>query len=188
MNTQSYAEKTGRRVARLRAAFDKETDRGLILLSGTSLEEEMKELLTAHFEFERSARGLGDSDKKEYQVATKEAFSKSGPLIDFSGRNNVAFLLGLIQDEYDDLQLFARIRNKFIHHTEVETLNNPVTFDLMKRFIGLKPKDRSRTIDRQSVLNKVVSVAGLLFARTLLLKASDLSEGTKRALMKLEKP
>lgn len=200
MDMLSYAEETGRRVARLRAALNKETDRGLILLSGTSLEEEMQELLTAHFEFERGVGGLGEGNEKEYEVATKEAFRKGGPLIEFSARNNLAFSLGLIQDEYADLELFARIRNKFIHKTEVESLSDPKVIALLKRFIGLKQNNRSKTIDRQAVLNKVISVAGLIIARTLLLKAPDLSEGakaaqgfgllegTKRALMKLEKP
>lgn len=91
--------------------LNKESDRGAVLISGTILDERLKNILSSFLLNHKTSEEL------------LEGFN--APLGTFSARISACFALGLIQkNEFDELNLIQKIRNEFAHtwdNTDFET-------------------------------------------------------------------
>lgn len=87
-------------------AFQTETPRSAVIIGAAFLDAQLRELIANFLVDDKKvvADFLGDDDKADR------------PLSAFSARTKAAYCLGLIsKDEYDDLNLIRRIRNRFAH-------------------------------------------------------------------------
>lgn len=103
---QPHLEKLGPYLEVLNA----ESARGKVLVSTGFLEEQLKEILVAHF--------------LECPEAGELVEGGSAPLATLSARISACYVLGLItKNEHDDLQIIRKIRNDFAHdlHTTFDT-------------------------------------------------------------------
>lgn len=85
--------------------FNKETDRGAVLVCASVLDETLKELLMTFFPDTPSSKSLLSGG--------------NAPIGTFSSRIDLCHALGLIQDdEHKELTLIRKIRNEFAHKWE----------------------------------------------------------------------
>jgi len=93
-----------------RTTLTKESDRGCVLMAASYIDVKLEEYLK---------NSLVDNKK-----ARDSVFDNTGPLGTFSGKINMAFLLGIIpKNIFDDLHILRKIRNDFAHNP------SPLTFD-----------------------------------------------------------
>lgn len=86
--------------------LNKESDRGVVLIVTSFIDELMRRTLLAFF------------IESKASVALVEGFN--APLGTFSTRISAAFALGLITDrEFRDCEILRKVRNKFAHHIHV---------------------------------------------------------------------
>lgn len=89
-----------------RCALTEESDRGCALMAAAYLDAELEKTLR---------QNLVDNKKVQNLV-----FSNNGPLASFSGKIDLAYLLGLIpSDARHDLHHLRKIRNHFAHNPQV---------------------------------------------------------------------
>src|SRR5689334_21502615 len=83
-------------------AFNKETDRGAVLIAASRIDEILESLLAAYLRETETAKDL------------LQGFS--APLSTFAARASAAHALGLIEDhEFEEITLVRKIRNEFSH-------------------------------------------------------------------------
>lgn len=93
-----------------REMFSKESDRGCALMSAAFIDDKLGQLIE---------KNLIDNKR-----ARESLFDNSGALGTFSGKINVAYLMGLIpKNVHDNIQLIRKIRNDFAHNASA------ITFD-----------------------------------------------------------
>jgi DNA-binding MltR family transcriptional regulator len=86
--------------------FNKESDRGIVLLSATLLEENLELMLRKHFAGKAT-------------TVINPLFEGFGPLATFSGKIKIAYAFGLLtDDEFHDLEIIREIQNHFAHRYE----------------------------------------------------------------------
>jgi DNA-binding MltR family transcriptional regulator len=101
-----YSAPTLEQVKRMGEAVKGESDRGLVLINATILDELLKQYLLAHL--------------VEHKDIEKLFNGVSAPLGTFSARILFSFAVGLLpEDEYRELNLIRNIRNEFAHSVEV---------------------------------------------------------------------
>jgi DNA-binding MltR family transcriptional regulator len=101
-----YTTPSLEQVKRMGEAVKGESDRGLVLINATIIDELLRKYLLAHLvkhkDMEKLFNGIG------------------APLGSFSSRILFSFAVGLLaEDEYRELNLIRKIRNKFAHSVEV---------------------------------------------------------------------
>jgi len=93
-----------------RKMFSKESDRGSALMSAAFIDDKLGQLIEHNMVDNKKAR--------------ESIFDNSGALGTFSGKINIAYLMGLIPKNInDDIQLIRKIRNDFAHNA------SSITFD-----------------------------------------------------------
>ena len=93
-----------------RKMFSQESDRGSALMSAAFIDDKLGQLIESNMVDNKKAREI--------------IFDNSGALGTFSGKINIAYLMGLIPKKInDDIQLIRKIRNDFAHNASY------VTFD-----------------------------------------------------------
>jgi len=91
-----------RELAKFSSEYNKESDRGAVLIAASRFDEVLKELLASFLRESSSAAQLLDGF--------------SAPLGTFSARASACHALGLIEDyEFEEITLIRRIRNEFGH-------------------------------------------------------------------------
>ena len=91
-----------RELAKFSAEYNKESDRGAVLIAASRFDEVLKVLLFAFLRESNSSTQLLDGF--------------SAPLGTFSARASACHALGLIEDyEFEEITLIRRIRNEFGH-------------------------------------------------------------------------
>lgn len=97
----------------------KESDRGIVLVSAAYFDELLILLLTAYFELERPSKQIHPTNQSKTKV-TKSLLGGMGPISNFSSRISLAYVLGLINDwYYIDLEIIRKIRNRFAHKIKI---------------------------------------------------------------------
>jgi DNA-binding MltR family transcriptional regulator len=112
--------------------FHDESDRAAAILGATYLETLLGKLLRTKF----------------VQSPSTEMFSGHGLLASFSSRVDIAYALGLFdEDVYRDLNLIRRIRNDFAHNIDYATFAEPAIrqrcaeFSFVKLLSSQEPND-----------------------------------------------
>ncbi|ADI13391.1 MltR family transcriptional regulator [Truepera radiovictrix] len=175
-----YAAQAKKRVDAFRASLEEESDRGLVLVGGAFLEEELKELLRVYFALQRRLLNPASQSAQELENTVKSLFSfqGGGPLSTFAGKSNLAYALGLLEKyEFRSLGSFSKLRNKFAHNIESNTLQSPQVVDLVKNFLD------SKKVERDAVADRVAKLAYQLIARTVILSQDDLPAETTLQLL-----
>jgi len=87
--------------------FQSESDRAAVILGGVFLDRHLRNLI-AQFLIE---------DEKEVEFLLGSERKLDRPLSNFSARRRAAYCLGLItKDQYNDLRMIEKVRNRFAHH------------------------------------------------------------------------
>lgn len=108
--------------------FNKESDRGAVLVAGTMLDERLKEILKSFLSDSKSSSDL------------LEGFN--APLGTFSSRIAACLSLGLIQkNEFDELNTIRKIRNEFAHTWDNTSFETGIVKDLCSRLPWLGPTE-----------------------------------------------
>lgn len=108
--------------------FNKESDRGAVLVAGTMLDERLKEILKSF---------LLDSKST---VDLLEGFN--APLGTFSSRIAACLSMGLIQKhEFDELNTIRKIRNEFAHTWDNASFETGLIKDLCFKLPWLGPAE-----------------------------------------------
>lgn len=106
-----FSEQEQREIERAAGAVSKslseESDRGLVLVGVSLLDEQVEALLRARFCVNAS----------KPQSVIEPLFEPFGPLATFSGKTRIAYAFDLFQAEwiYRDLELLRKLRNRFAH-------------------------------------------------------------------------
>ncbi|MBI2448352.1 hypothetical protein HYV44_02210 [Candidatus Microgenomates bacterium] len=109
----------------------KESDRGIVLIISTLLEEYLTELLEKKF----------IDDKKETDEILNGPLA---PIGSFSSKIKLSYCLGLInKQDRDNLNTIRKIRNKFAHNIESSSLNDEDVVKEIKKlnFVRIGPED-----------------------------------------------
>lgn len=155
------------RTEEFKQALSVESERGVFLVGGAYLEEELKVLLLAHVAFEKSLK-VADSASDNYK-----------PLESMHGRCNQAFTKGLIfKWEHDNLHLIREIRNDFSHEIRAMSFNSASVSPKIQKLMGRRGATRERVIEM------VTRLGGLLITRVLILSAEGLSVKMKKYFLK----
>lgn len=94
------------RLDELREALSKESDRGLIMVSASFLNDALEGLLHAKF----------CVINRKPKSVLNALFNSFGPLSTFSAKINMAFAIDLIEKwMYEDLENLRKLRNEFAH-------------------------------------------------------------------------
>jgi DNA-binding MltR family transcriptional regulator len=116
--------------------LNKETDRGMVLIATSFIDELMRRTLLAFLV------------ESETSSALVEGFS--APLGGFATRSAAAFALGLISErELKEADTLRKIRNQFAHHVHVSFENQSVV-DLCKN-LTMAAQDYSAVQDQRTV-------------------------------------
>jgi len=139
--------------------FNKESDRGAVLVAGTILDERLKDILKSFL-----------SDTKS-TVDLLEGFN--APLGTFSARITACFSLGLIQkNEFEELNLIRKIRNEFAHTWDNTTFETDSIKDLCSKLPWLGPTEFEATSTLRHRFNAAIAIllADLLWRAHLVVK------------------
>lgn len=136
-----------KKLAQFYDAFQGESDRGAALSAAAMLEDKLGEILTTF---------LVDGDQ------TKELLNGfNAPLGTLSARITAASTMGLIgSDEYKEMQLVRRIRNKFAHNWQGMTFEDQAVIDLCNNLPWRGPAEHEEKADTRGRF--VAAVALLL--------------------------
>ena len=170
-------------IEELRSSLLEESDRGLILVGGALLEDKLKDLLHSHFVFERNSFSWISEATKVQKDTVKSLFSfDGGPLGTFVSKISLSFSVGLLEEyEFQNLERFGKVRNKFAHRIEASNLKSPQVVDLVNNFTGSKKSDRTMVADR------VAKLAYQIIIRTRFLDNDGLNADAKRDYLEFAK-
>ncbi len=108
--------------------FNKESDRGAVLLAASMLDESLFEIIDSLLISNKSAKEL--------------ISGFNAPLSTFSARLKAAHALGLIMDhEFDEIDLIRKIRNEFGHGWRDISFENPKIKKALDKLPWLGPDD-----------------------------------------------
>ena len=167
--------------------LSKESDRGLVLVSASFLEEYLESLLNARFSILQT----------KSNSLINPLFDTFGPLSGFSAKIKICFAIDLISEWlYRDLEIIRKLRNKFahsvgfarfdlkevVHLTEKLEAANFAATELMKadkktKKIKSRKKIRSKStkadMERTRFTMSVSYIGGLLYALTEILNMDE---------------
>jgi DNA-binding MltR family transcriptional regulator len=167
----SNHEEKDRRRAQVFQVLVKESDRGLLLVSVSYLEEALEDLLRAVFSMKSVTA----------KSVIEPLFGPLGPLATFSAKTRIAYAFGVIRErDYLDLEVLRRLRNQFAHRIEAAGFDSPEVLRLANQLRvadrateGLIPEEARGWDEAQTarfrVTASVAYYAGLLHARAELI-------------------
>lgn len=105
-------------------ALSKESDRGVVLISASFLEEALEALLRARFSIRHP----------KSKSSIKPLFDFFGPLSTFSAKVKICYAMDLIGKwMYGDLDIVRKLRNEFAHSAGVARFDLPAAVRLTER-------------------------------------------------------
>jgi DNA-binding MltR family transcriptional regulator len=117
-------EELDRRRDQFFESFEKESDRGCVLVVASVLDECLEALLRFHML----------ADVKEVKRAVNPLFSTQGPLGSFWAKIQLAYALQLISAHtYEDLETIREIRNMFAHQYGPADFDDPAVAAVSRR-------------------------------------------------------
>ena len=175
----TYPAQAKERVEAFKASLLEESDRGLILVGGAFLEEELEELLRAYFALERNSLTPTLNTAKEIEKTVNSLFSfHGGALGTLTAKLNLTYAIGLLEEyEFRGLDSFVKLCNKFAHKIESKNLQSPQVADLVRNFLGTKK------IERKAVADRVSNLAAQIITRVLILNQAGLTSGEKKTYL-----
>lgn len=108
-------------------ALSKESDRGVVLVSCSFLDNALEELLRLRF----------SAIHKKSKATINPLFETFGPLSSFSAKIKICYALDLIEKWiYDDLNSLRKIRNEFAHTSNIVSLSDKNIVKITKSLVG----------------------------------------------------
>lgn len=134
--------------------FNKESDRGAVLLAASILDEWLYDILNAY---------LIDGKSKESLL---KGFAS--PLGTFSARASMAHSLGLLMDhEFEEISILRKIRNEFGHSWTGVSFDNPKVSSLMDKLPWLGPNEVPQTSKSKFSFFVAIFLCDLLYRKRL---------------------
>jgi hypothetical protein len=132
-------------LGRFLSEFNKESDRGAVLIAGTMLDDRLKEILKSFLADFKSS------------VDLLEGFN--APLGTFSSRIAACFSLGLIQkNEFEELNIIRKIRNEFAHTWNDTSFEKGTIKDLCSKLPWLGPIEFEANSTLRQRFNAAVAI------------------------------
>ncbi len=138
---------------------NKESDRGLVLISGAMLDERLKDILSNFLLEGKSSQDLLDGF--------------NAPLGTFSARIAACYSLGLIEkNEFDELTLVRKIRNEFAHTWDETNFESKKLKELCAKlpWCGPREMEKASTMKMRFSMATTALVADLLWRTRLVRK------------------
>jgi DNA-binding MltR family transcriptional regulator len=108
-------------------ALSRESDRGLILVSASHLDEALERLLRARFSIEH----------KKSKSMIDPLFNTFGPLSTFSAKIKMSYAIDLIEKwVYRDLEILRKLRNEFAHSIKPAVFDSVEVAKLTEKLVG----------------------------------------------------
>jgi DNA-binding MltR family transcriptional regulator len=108
-------------------ALSRESDRGLILVSASYLDEALERLLRARFLIEH----------KKSKSMIDPLFNTFGPLSTFSAKIKVSYAIDLIEKwVYRDFEILRKLRNEFAHSIGPAVFDSAEVVKLTEKLVG----------------------------------------------------
>jgi len=108
-------------------ALSRESDRGLILVSASYLDEALERLLRARFSIEH----------KKSKSMIDPLFNTFGPLSTFSAKIKMSYAIDLIEKwVYRDLEILRKLRNEFAHSIGPAVFDSAEVVKLSEKLVG----------------------------------------------------
>ncbi len=119
-----------------------ESDRGVVMIGASFLDEALEVLLRAKF----------GADKNKVKDVVNPLFGGVGPLTTFSSKIKLSYALDLIDDwVYKDMEIVREIRNTFAHQISAADFGDADVFNLTERLVGASHAVTSMS-DEQGIL------------------------------------
>jgi len=108
-------------------ALSRESDRGLILVSASYLNDALERLLRARFSMEH----------KKSKSMIDPLFNTFGPLSTFSSKIKISYAIDLIERwVYRDLEILRKLRNEFAHSIGPAVFDSDKVVKLTEKLVG----------------------------------------------------
>lgn len=108
-------------------ALSRESDRGLILVSASYLDDALERLLRARFSIEH----------KKSKSMIDPLFNTFGPLSTFSSKIKMSYAIDLIERwVYRDLEILRKLRNEFAHSIGPAVFDSDEVVKLTEKIVG----------------------------------------------------
>ena len=105
-------------------ALSKESDRGVVLISASFLEEALEALIRARFSIRHT----------KSKSSINPLFDSFGPLSSFSAKLKICYAMDLIGEwMYRDLEIVRKLRNDFAHSVGIARFDLPEVVQLTKK-------------------------------------------------------
>lgn len=147
--------------------FNKETDRGAVLLAASIIDEWLSEILINYL--------------KEDSISKELVIGFNAPLGTFSARTKMAYSLSLIEKrEYDEINIIRKIRNQFGHNWQELNFDSEIIKKECDKLSWFGPYD----LPEESFTNRnkfnfvIVALLGDLLWRKRLVKRDRITEKT----------
>ncbi|WP_422097196.1 MltR family transcriptional regulator [Variovorax sp.] len=140
-----------RRVNDLFGEMVSESDRGVILVGASAVDDVLKSLLLS-----KLAR-----DEHVAKVAADPLFAGMGPLATFSSRIKLAYAMDLIPRwMFEDLERIRKVRNKAAHEVSAKTFESNEVVQMTSALAAVVLARDSKRVDSLSELEKAASDPG----------------------------
>ena len=136
--------------------FNKESERGTVLLAATYLDEQLKEILESFL-----------IDKKQSREILNNPLSGLGS---FHSRVLMSYCLGLIQEnEYKKIEIIRKIRNEFAHQWDNISFETQKISNLCNKLPWLGPawQEKNATLRERFTFNAVVINLDLIWRKDI---------------------
>lgn len=136
--------------------LSKESDRGLVLVSASFLEESLESLLYARFSIKHP----------KSNSFIKPLFDTFGPLSNFSAKIKICYTIDLIGEwVYQDLEIVRKLRNRFAHSVGFTRFDLPEVVNLTEKLQAadiaatelMKADDKTKKLKKVKTRRKVRS-------------------------------
>ncbi len=146
-------------------SFNKESDRGAVLLAASILDEWLLDIIQSYLINDR--------------VSNELLLGFGAPLGTFSARTKAAYSLGLIEkNEYDEINIIRKIRNEFGHSWKGVSFESPKIEKECKKLDWLGPTDDTINRTNRGKFNFTVAIllTDLLWRKRLVKKEQIVSK------------
>lgn len=137
--------------------LSKETDRGIAIIGGEFLSNELEEVLKIKL--------VGNNQLK------KKLFQSNGPLNTFSSKIKMAYAMGIIsKDVYNNLEKLRDIRNCFSHTYIDINFNTEEISKFIKKFENLSPslyEEEKELSNKEKMINLISTYMGYFAVKKL---------------------
>ncbi|MCX3308328.1 MltR family transcriptional regulator [Pantoea vagans] len=148
------SERTQTELSQFLSEFNKESDRGSVLIAASILDEWLCDIIQAHLMNDKVAKSL-------LKGAT-------APLSSFAARTGLAYALGLIMEhEYNELTTLRSIRNEFGHSWNGVSFETPKIQNKIEQLPWLGPDDVPNTPKTKFIFFVAILLADLIHRKQL---------------------